>query len=68
MGGVSVGGIDNSHEVSTAVGGVSGGADGVISSAVNTGDVHNLCLRDSNNEGEGKDEGSGFHIEIFICC
>ena len=63
LGSVSEGCVNDSHEVGAAEHWVGGGADRVVGSAVQAGNVLGRC--NSSDDSEGKDEGSGFHIEIF---
>lgn len=68
LGGVIDSSIHIPDNLSAAEHGVLSGAYAVISRAWETSCIesHILCGWDSNNEGEGEEDGSGFHIEILF--
>ena len=68
LGAVSVGGVNNSHEVSTAELSAGGWADGIVGSAVGSnGSVGGIgSAWNSNDKGEGNEDGGGFHFGILF--
>lgn len=72
LGGVGVWGIDISHNVGAAEEGVELGASSLVNNAADTSGilvdsgVGHLCGGNSNNEGEGDEDGGSFHIEILF--